>query len=255
MTCQEFSDQFDVLYNNITSNQAPGLDDYEKSVFLTKAQTDILLSYYYPVLNKTAAGFDGSPRRQIDFSNLLVVEKFTDFSDITNKLDFHDNTQSVDWGELAYSALVIINEHVTVTRNDNSINLAVVPITFDEYHRILSKPFKRPHKYQAWRLIGTNNICELIVSPNDEITAYTIRYVKKPNPIILSDLSDEGLTIEGESAQATCELDPTVHNEILQRAVELAKSVYMGDLQSQLVLGGASQTMIGAPYNGNNQQQ
>ncbi len=33
----EFSSEFDVLYNNITSNQAPGLDDYEKSVFLTKA--------------------------------------------------------------------------------------------------------------------------------------------------------------------------------------------------------------------------
>lgn len=37
MTLQEFSDEFDVLYNNITSNQAPGLNEYEKSVFLTKA--------------------------------------------------------------------------------------------------------------------------------------------------------------------------------------------------------------------------
>lgn len=37
MTLQEFSDEFDVLYNNIMSNQAPGLDEYEKSVFLTKA--------------------------------------------------------------------------------------------------------------------------------------------------------------------------------------------------------------------------
>jgi hypothetical protein len=37
MTTSEFSNQFDVLYNNITSNQAPGLDEYEKSVFLTKA--------------------------------------------------------------------------------------------------------------------------------------------------------------------------------------------------------------------------
>ena len=35
MTITEFSNQFDVLYNNITSNQAPGLNEYEKSVFLT----------------------------------------------------------------------------------------------------------------------------------------------------------------------------------------------------------------------------
>ena len=38
MTLAEFSDQFDVLYNNITSNQAPGLNEYEKSVVLTKAE-------------------------------------------------------------------------------------------------------------------------------------------------------------------------------------------------------------------------
>ena len=38
MTNQEVSNEFDILYNNVTSNQAPGLDEYEKSVFLTKAQ-------------------------------------------------------------------------------------------------------------------------------------------------------------------------------------------------------------------------
>lgn len=34
---EEFSNEFDVLYNSITSNQAPGIDEYEKSVFLTEA--------------------------------------------------------------------------------------------------------------------------------------------------------------------------------------------------------------------------
>lgn len=34
---EEFSNEFDVLYNNISSNQAPGLDQYEKSVFFTRA--------------------------------------------------------------------------------------------------------------------------------------------------------------------------------------------------------------------------
>lgn len=33
MTTQEFSSEFDILYNNIMSNAAPGLDEYEKSVF------------------------------------------------------------------------------------------------------------------------------------------------------------------------------------------------------------------------------
>ena len=44
MTNNEFSNEFDVLYQNITSNQAPGLDEYEKSVFLSKAQDEIVKS-------------------------------------------------------------------------------------------------------------------------------------------------------------------------------------------------------------------
>jgi len=37
MTTNEMSSEFDILYNQINSNQAPGVDEYEKSVFLTKA--------------------------------------------------------------------------------------------------------------------------------------------------------------------------------------------------------------------------
>ncbi len=37
MTNKEMSDLFDTLYNNITSNQAPGINEFDKSVFLTKA--------------------------------------------------------------------------------------------------------------------------------------------------------------------------------------------------------------------------
>ena len=38
MTNLEFSREFDILYNNITSNQAPSLNSYEKSVFLTEGE-------------------------------------------------------------------------------------------------------------------------------------------------------------------------------------------------------------------------
>ena len=76
MTLQEFSDEFDVLYNNISSNQAPGLNEYEKSVFLTKAQNEIVKNYFTSTQggNKYQQGFDDSAKRQIDFSTLLVQE-------------------------------------------------------------------------------------------------------------------------------------------------------------------------------------
>ena len=75
MTVQEFSDEFDVLYNNIMSNQAPGLDEYEKSVFLTKAQYEVIKNYFNPKSNPKQEGFDDSPKRQIDFSKLMAVKK------------------------------------------------------------------------------------------------------------------------------------------------------------------------------------
>ena len=46
MTSQDFSFEFDILYNNISSNQAPGLTEYEKSVFLTQAQEAVILDLY-----------------------------------------------------------------------------------------------------------------------------------------------------------------------------------------------------------------
>jgi hypothetical protein len=38
MILDEFSWEFDVLYNNISNGNAPGVNEYEKSVFLTRAQ-------------------------------------------------------------------------------------------------------------------------------------------------------------------------------------------------------------------------
>ena len=35
MNTTEMSNEFDILYNQVNSNQAPGIDEYEKSVFLT----------------------------------------------------------------------------------------------------------------------------------------------------------------------------------------------------------------------------
>ena len=65
MTNPELSNEFDVLYNNITSNQAPGLDEYEKSVFLTKAQDEVVKSYFNPKLNKPTEGYDEIGRAHV----------------------------------------------------------------------------------------------------------------------------------------------------------------------------------------------
>lgn len=232
MSVEEMDNMFDVLYNNITSNQAPGLNAYEKSVFLTKGQDEILKNYFNPKSkgNTIQDGFDGNAKRQVDFSMLTSVE--TKSSDFENPLfDTRENTKSVG---LPSKLMFAINEVVEVTRNNKQVILQVIPIKFDEYSRLMCKPYKRPLKYQAWRLTNNNtsNKADIVIGPSDTLTKYTIRYVRRPNPIIVSDL--DGLTIEGKSTASECELDPTLHEEILQRAVELAKVAWTNTGQDNL---------------------
>lgn len=76
MTNAEFKTGFDILYNNITSNQAPGLNEEEMSFFLNKAQLEVLKNHLNPKGNKYGEGFDDSSKRQIDFSKLIVTQQY-----------------------------------------------------------------------------------------------------------------------------------------------------------------------------------
>ena len=57
------------------------------------------------------------------------------------------------------------------------------------------------------------------------IKSYTVRYLSRPEPIILENLS-EGLSINGKNTAQTCKLNPVIHRAILIRAVNIAKSVW-----------------------------
>ena len=246
---EEWLQRFDLLYNNITSNQAPGLNPYEICVFLTKAQDEIIKNHFSQTSkgNTLGQGFDDSSKRQIDFSMLTTSQAITAVSTAA-KFDNRSNSKNIT---LPSDIMIIINEMVEVTRNSSTTTLVVIPLRFDEYSRYISKPFKRPLRNQAWRLINSDsaNKADIIVGPNDTISKYIIRYIRTPKPIIISDL--DGLTINGyEYGTSTgqtkgCELDPILYEEILQRAVELAKTAWTAtgqdNLQAELVSGQRSE--------------
>ena len=241
MTIPEFSNEFDVLYNNVMSNQAPGLDEYEKSVFLTKAQSEIIKNYFNPKGNKYQEGFDGSQKRQVDFSKLMKT--YASSGTAPAPTSFFGNVTGaykITWPD---DVFVVVNEVVDVTKKDDSnsrkYRLQVIPIKYDEYLRVSSKPYKQPLKNQAWRIINGENDINLIVGHLNNVSpnGYHIRYVKHPKPIILESLDGSGLSINNETNEMGCELDPEIHPEILQRAVELAKAAYAGDLKSNVELG------------------
>ena len=239
MTITEFSDQFDVLFNNITSNQAPGCNEYEKSLFLTKAEKEIVKNYFTAnsAGNTIKEGFDDSAKRQADFSVLMRTGACTSVTmSATNKID--ERSEVFSYPNDVY---IVINETVKI----GSAIKQVIPLRYDEYTRLMSKPFKRPLKNQVWRLINSGSVAgtvatkrvEIIAGVGETVSSYSVRYVRVPKPIIVADL--DGLTIDGQStASSECEIDPILHEDILQRAVELAKIAWTatGQDNAQMVL-------------------
>ena len=260
MTNEEFSNEFDVLYNSITSNQAPGLDEYEKSVFLTKAQSEILREYFNSRVDGTNGGFDGSQKRQYDFSFLIKTAVLEANTANEGEEEYIPKINNRDYlFNFPEDYFLSINE---VIRDDESSNkfYSVVSISYSDYQRLMTKPYAYPPKRVAWRLfIGTIQktledttkvtvpVAEIIGKfvGNSDNWDYTLRYVKKPNPIILINLTDDDLSIEGKKTKTPCEFPSQLHQEILERAVTLAKIAYQA----------GSTATIAAQSNKNNQQQ
>lgn len=241
MDLAEFSNEFDVLYNNVMSNSAPGIDEYEKSIFLTKAQFEVLKNHFNPKGNKYQEGLDDSPKRQIDFSTLIVSAEPTLYTSLSYIKFDNRSTPYV----LPDNLFSIMSETIENTIGGVTRQLNVVPIKYEQYAKFIEKPYKLPCKNQAWRIIqinedNTKKIAE-IIAVNNVLSGYKIRYVKRPTPIILVDLTPQSLSIEGISIATDCIVDPILHSEILQRAVELAKSAYTGDIKSTVELGQRSE--------------
>lgn len=274
----EFDTAFDVMYNNITSNQAPGLNLYEKSLFLTQAQSHIIREYFNSKIDQAGGGYDGNQKRQYDFS---TITKHTELPQIepTDKFDQRSFVYKFpdDWFLTLNEQLVI--EHY---ESDNGTNVLkgtkYVPVrqlSMNEYDRLMSKPYKYPAKDVAWRIINDNSWSETVHNDDtdeDETTYYTnkptielivrkgstdtidyrMRYVRKPKPIILEPRLDsynvsidgigygDGNTYTYSPANPTglstiteCELPEILHKEILERAVVMAKSVWMSNTQQR----------------------
>lgn len=224
MNNAEFSKEFDILYNNIMSNAAPGLDEYEKSVFLTNAQEEFVKDLYNGTgptsfeKDEEARGFLGE-----------LIDTFETNEKLVGHLGLSRNSMFFQIPEevwyITYESAVLKDERLGCANGTEAI---IVPVSQDNFYKIQRNPFRGPTEGRALRLDNSDNIIELVSDYN--IDKYLIRYVKRPRPIILVDLNeiDEGLTINGLSEASECELNPVTHRPILERAVMLAKTAWSG---------------------------
>lgn len=242
MTTKEFGLIFDILYDNLASKGAPGLDNYEKSVFLSKAQLEIVKNKYNPLGNKYQKGFEETEQRRADLDNLIKDTKSTSILESTEKI----NSSSLMF-LLPDDVLYIIFEEGKIASTEDSCiagtYLSIDPVTHEEYKTMIKNPFKRPDKDNALRIdyseINGSKVVEIYSAYS--LDEYHFRYIKLPPPIILSDLDveffGEGLTIQGKNLITDCILGEDIHQDILNRAVELAINSYKeGNLQSTIQL-------------------
>ena len=209
MTTQEFSDQFDVLYNNIGSDQAPGINEYEKSVFLTKAEKQLVREYFERSLNRAQAGFDDGIKRQYDFSSLIKTAKLYNITHHWNNdnLSLGQDTFNLDGIPFVFPIDYYLTVNELITDNKNN-KYCVLPLTYEEYQLRQAKPFPFPNKREAWRIItnqrgvnyGTTSVEYIGAAKGDttDVVCYTtfasegknMKFSLKERTSIYTDLTD-----------------------------------------------------------------
>lgn len=218
MNVQEFSNSFDTLLQpyitkDINGNQNNlAFDEYEKSIFLTKAQEQIVLELYQEL--------EQSEEVRKYLSNLIKTDNYVPIGEQDETL-INNNFKSYKV-EISNDILFMIYEQCTLSDENNCINnkiVSVVPTIHDDLDKVLKNPFKSPNSRKVIRLDFDNKI-ELISKYN--ISNYKVRYLKKPNSIILVTLEDNLSINNGDTKVSNGETNPILHERIVQRAVQLA---------------------------------
>jgi hypothetical protein len=227
MTTLEFSNQFDVLVSSYTrfrdfDDREPRdtieFDEYEKSLYLTKAQEELVLSLYNG-RNSSVLSFEETEELRRYLSNLIKEAELAPIVTTNGKLLGMESTSK--FFTLPEDLWFITYESVLLGEGkcESHTSMEVIPVRQDEYHRLKKNPFRGANDRRALRLDLSGGNVEIICKYS--ITKYYVRYLKKLNPIILVPLPDN-LSINGESQPMDCELHEALHQRILERAVALA---------------------------------
>jgi hypothetical protein len=231
MTTQEFSTQFDLIFNNLMSDKAPEINEMEKSYYLTMAEEELVKELY----NKFE--FSELVRRGCD----AVIEKTT-----LTPLEDAETTPIVVKGykqyvfELPESLWYIMHESALLKDSNPCYDgkwIRVKPERYDELDSDLGNPFRRPDGSRAFRIdTGREELRNVELISKYEVEKYALQYLRQPKPILLVDLTDDewggyGLHLRGNTTtdlDNPCELGSSIHNEIVIRAANMAMATYKG---------------------------
>jgi len=211
MTPAQMLNEFNVLYDAISSNSAPGYDNVDVSILLSKAQQELFMEAYeaHEVTEKTTRILE----------ELKVQTTFTTFTTSTT----HPNAVTVT---LPTNLWLITKEEVTISYTDcngdtKTKRIPVDEITDYQYNINLDNPFRKPDTTIAWRYTLGDRVIELINDGTYSFTTYHLTYLKQPVEIDIDN-------------NVSSELPTISHRDIVEKAVRLATASIHPDYNIKL---------------------
>jgi len=207
MTNEELSNRFDTLIQIYTKNERSiidGLNEYEKSVLFTEAQELVIKAIYNGSFEK-------------DEKSMKALQ--TLISDVD--LSIANYNKGKDGSFYMYEIPVEMDDFLFVLKDSakgNAGKYIVKPISQDSLESTLDDPFRCPNSRRVVKYYADGKVR---LYSKDLLTTYKFSVLTKPSPIIFGDL-ENNLYICGCNSNTEIAVDESIHNEILNKAVELA---------------------------------
>lgn len=253
MTVTEMSNEFNLLYDN-EDQEAPGLNSYEKSLYLTIAANTIVDKIIADALKNGSKGRHDDIYRMDEIKGLERFYETSVLNDIPTETDppsFKQLSKIVPYSKyvkLPSDLSHILKDYVR-TKEVDYTNVDLVPIRYEFITRQLRDPFKQPSAINGYYKVqhGTKEIdlyIEIIANQNAIYDQYVCFYIKRPRPIIIEDLNIAypgfGFSIDGFTTPyqpnepsgpnilnpPATDLNKELHRKIVKEAVKIAIKSY-----------------------------
>jgi hypothetical protein len=204
----------------VFSNQAPGLEDFELSMYLNMAHVEIIDDYSndLDLFEKYRAVLSG-----YIYDDIIAGDQDTL---TTRGIDYQLFEFSEDYWR-------ILKEYAIT--NSNALGIPIKPIKYDEFNTMSQNPYKKPNGLKGWRL-------DISYDPNTDSKRDVKIFFKKMNDEdyikeyrVVYLVTPDKFDLESDVIPKTLTNNLFLTEKIINRAVEFSTRDYKSnDLQSQI---------------------
>jgi hypothetical protein len=207
MTIQEVHDAFRFRMDKFDSLNYPNFLSTEIDLLGTQAEQRVI-KQRYGTTNTKRQSFEETQKRTEDLKNVVVNAVLIPAAYASDNID-----TNAAFVTLPNDHWFIVQERCEVEYldcHDATVNklVKVIPISHNEFDRVIDDPFNKPNKDKVLRLMENGRV-ELIYDPSVNIKSYRLRYIKEPTPLSLAG----GITFT---------LSEHLHDELVDEMVKIA---------------------------------